>query len=460
MLDETAKPRIEAALEGRDYAVLRELCRGQEPADIAKLIEELEEQHRAVFFRLLPRDTAGRAFEYLEPESQESLLRSLGQEHVASILNDMSPDDRTALLEELPASVTKHLLALLSPAERALAVQLLGYPEGTIGRLMTPDYVAVRPDWTMQRVFEHIRKYGSDRETLNVLYVVDDHGRLVDDLRMRQILLAGPESKIADLCDWKYVGLSAYDDQEKAIHAFQEYDRVALPVTDSNGVLLGIITHDDVLDVAQEEATEDIHKIGAVEALEDPYMDVRFTEMVKKRARWLVVLFVGEMLTASAMGFFEGEIARAVVLALFVPLIISSGGNSGSQAATLVIRAMALGEITLASWWTVMRREIFSGLALGAILGSIGFVRIAVWQESGLYDYGPYWVGLALTVAFALLGVVLWGTLIGSMLPFLLRRLGADPASSSAPFVATLVDVTGLVIYFTVAQALLQGKLL
>ena len=460
MLDETARPRIEAALEGRDFASLRELCAGQEPADIAKLIEEVEERHRAVLFRLLPRDTAGRAFEYLEPEAQESLLRGLGQEHVASILNNMSPDDRTALLEELPASVTKHLLALLSPPERAIAVQLLGYPEGSIGRLMTPDYVAVRPDWTMQRVFEHIRKYGSDRETLNVLYVVDDHGRLIDDLRMRQVLLAPAEGRIADLCDWKYVGLSAYDDQEKAIHAFQEYDRVALPVTDSNGVLLGIITHDDVLDVAQEEATEDIHKIGAVEALEDPYMDVAFTEMVKKRARWLVVLFVGEMLTASAMGFFEGEIARAVVLALFVPLIISSGGNSGSQAATLVIRAMALGEITLGAWWAVMRREILSGLALGGILGSIGFLRITLWQQAHLYNYGTHWLWLACTVGIALVGVVLWGTLIGSMLPFLLRRLGADPAASSAPFVATLVDVTGLVIYFSVAQVILRGKLL
>ncbi|HEX5043353.1 MAG TPA: magnesium transporter [Candidatus Polarisedimenticolaceae bacterium] len=459
MLDETAKPRIEAALEGRDFAALRELCAGQEPADIAKLIEELEERHRAVLFRLLPRDTAGPVFEYLEPEAQQSLLRSLGQEQVATILNDMSPDDRTALLEELPASVTKHLLAQLSPPERAIAVQLLGYPEGSIGRLMTPDYVAVHPDWTMQRVFEHIRKYGSDRETLNVLYVVDDHGRLIDDLRMRQILLAPADGRITDLCDWKYIGLSAYDDQEKAIHVFQEYDRAALPVTDSNGVLLGIVTHDDVLDVAQEEATEDIHKIGAVEALEDPYMDVRFTEMVKKRARWLVILFLGEMLTATAMAFFEEEIARAVVLALFVPLIISSGGNSGSQAATLVIRAMALGEITLSSWWAVMRREIFSGLALGAILGTIGFVRITVWQQA-FHMYGEHWLGLAFTVAMALMGVVLWGTLVGSMLPFLMRRLGADPAASSAPFVATLVDVTGLVIYFTVAQALLRGKLL
>jgi magnesium transporter len=459
MLDETAKPRIEAALEGRDFAALRELCAGQEPADIAKLIEELEERHRAVLFRLLPRDTAGRVFEYLEPEAQESLLRSLGQEHVATILNDMSPDDRTALLEELPASVTKHLLAQLSPPERAIAVQLLGYPEGSIGRLMTPDYVAVRPDWTMQRVFEHIRKYGSDRETLNVLYVVDDHGRLIDDLRMRQILLAPAEGRITDLCDWKYIGLSAYDDQEKAIHVFQEYDRAALPVTDSNGVLLGIVTHDDVLDVAQEEATEDIHKIGAVEALEDPYMDVRFTEMVKKRARWLIVLFVGEMLTTTAMGFFEKEIARAVVLALFVPLIISSGGNSGSQAATLVIRAMALGEITLASWWAVMRREILSGLALGAILGVIGFARIAAWAQIN-DTLGDHWLFLGIAVGLALVGVVVWGTVVGSMLPFLLRRLGADPAASSAPFVSTLVDVTGLVIYFTVAQALLRGRLL
>jgi magnesium transporter len=460
VIDETANARIEAALEARDFAAVREVCAGQEPADIAKLIEGLDDRHRPVLFRLLPRNSAGRTFEYLEPEAQETLLRGLGQEHIAAILNDMSPDDRTALLEELPAAATKHLLGILSPQERTIAVRLLGYPEGSIGRLMTPDYVAVRPDWSMERVFDHIRRYGSDRETLNVLYVVDDLGKLIDDLRMRQILLAPQDTRIQDLCDWKYIGLSAYDDQETAIHAFQEYDRVALPVTDSNGVLLGIVTHDDVLDVAQEEATEDIHKIGAVEALEDPYMDVRFTQMVKKRARWLVVLFLGEMLTASAMGFFEGEIARAVVLALFVPLIISSGGNSGSQAATLVIRAMALGEITLASWWTVMRREILSGLTLGAILGTIGFVRIAVWQEAGIYDYGAHWVGLALTVALALMGVVLWGTLVGSMLPFLLRRLGADPAASSAPFVATLVDVTGLVIYFTVAQALLSGKLL
>lgn len=460
MIDETAHARIEAALEGRDFGAVRELCSGQEPADIAKLIEGLEDRHRAVLFRLLPRDIAGRTFEYLEPEAQEALLRALGQEHVAAILNDMSPDDRTALLEELPAAATKHLLGILSPQERAIAVRLLGYPEGSIGRLMTPEYVAVRPDWTMQRVLDHIRKYGSDRETLNVLYVIDDHGNLIDDLRMRQILLSPADTRIQDLCDWKFVSLSAYDDQEKAIHAFQEYDRVALPVTDSNGVLVGIVTHDDVLDVAQEEATEDIHKIGAVEALEEPYMDVRFTEMVKKRARWLVILFAGEMLTATAMGFFEAEIARAVVLALFVPLIISSGGNSGSQAATLVIRAMALGEITLASWWAVMKREVFSGLTLGTILGGIGFVRITVWQQAGFYNYGDHWLGLAFTVSLALMGVVLWGTLIGSMLPFLLRRLGADPAASSAPFVATLVDVTGLVIYFSVAQALLSGKLL
>jgi magnesium transporter len=459
LIDETVQQRIEAALEARDFAALRVLAHDHEPADVATLIEGLPDRDRAVVFRLLPRETAGKVFEYLEPEVQESMLRALGQEQVAAILNDMSPDDRTALLEELPASVTKQVLSILSPGERATALRLLGYPEGSIGRLMTPDYVAVRPDWSMQRVFEHIRRYGSDRETLNMLYVVDGAGKLVDDLRIRHVLLAPADATIADLSDGKYISLSAYDDQEKAIHAFQEYDRVALPVTDSNGVLLGIVTHDDVLDVAQEEATEDIHKIGAVDALEEPYMNVPFRQLVSKRARWLVLLLFGEMLTASAMGFFEGEIQRAVVLAVFLPLIIASGGNSGSQAATLVIRAMALGEITLGSWWAVMRREIFSGLALGGILGGLGFLRIATWQGA-FGTYGEHWAALGVTVAAALLGVVMWGTVVGSMLPFVLRRLGADPAASSAPFVATLVDVTGLVIYFSVAQLLLRGRLL
>lgn len=452
-------PEIEDALRRREFSSLRDALAGWDPKDIADLIREVGVEDQAVIFRILPREVAADAFEYLTPEMQEGLIKGLAREEVAAILNEMAPDERTRLLEEMPATATKQLLALLTPEERNVAVRLLGYPEDSIGRLMTPDYLAVRADWTVQRVLDHIRAHGRDSETLNVIYVVDERGRLVDDLRIRQLLLAAPEARIADISDGKFASLRASDDQESAIAVFRAYDRVALPVTDSDGVLLGIVTVDDVLDVAAEEATEDIQKIGGSEALDEPYMATTLGSLVKKRAKWLVVLFVGEMLTASAMGWFEEEIARAVVLALFVPLIISSGGNSGSQAATLVIRAMALGEVTLRDWWRVIRREFQCGLLLGTILGAIGLLRVAAWQ--GVFDlYGPHWVLVGLTVAAALVGVVLWGTLVGSMLPFVLRSAGFDPAVSSAPFVATLVDVTGLVIYFTVALLLLRGTLL
>jgi magnesium transporter len=351
------------------------------------------------------------------------------------------------------------MITLLSPEERKIAVTLLGYPEDSVGRLMTPDYIALKPEWTMSEVLNHIRQYGKDSETLNIIYVVDDKGKLIDDLKIRDIILASPDKKVIDIMDENFVALHVTDDQESAVQTFKKYDRVALPVIDARGLLIGIVTVDDVFDVAEEEATEDIHKLAAVEALEEPYSTMPFFSMIKKRVVWLTVLFVGEMLTASAMGFFEDEIAKAVVLALFVPLIISSGGNSGSQAATLVIRAIALGEITLKDWWNIMRREILSGLMLGLILGTIGFLRISLWGSFSNI-YGEHWVLIGLTVGFSLIGVVLWGTLSGSMLPFILKKLGLDPATSSAPFVATLVDVTGLVIYFTFAILFLSGTLL
>jgi magnesium transporter len=383
----------------------------------------------------------------------------MGQEQVASLLNDMAPDDRTALFEELPSAAVQQLIALLTPEERATAQALLNYPEDSIGRLMTPDYIAVRKDWTVQDVLNYVRANGEDKETLNVIYVIDDKGKLIDDLRIREFLLAPLDRKVSEMMDENFVALSVYDDKEAAVQMFKRYNRTALPVVDSEGHLVGIVTIDDVLQVQEEESTEDIQKFGGMEALDEPYLEISLPRMIKKRAGWLVILFIGEMLTATAMGFFEEEIARAVVLALFVPLIISSGGNSGSQASTLIVRAMALGEVTLSLWWKVMRREFISGLALGSILGSIGFLRIAVWT---LFTdiYGPHWFLVALTVGFSLVGVVLWGTLIGSMMPFILRRLGADPAASSAPFVATLVDVTGLVIYFSVAYLILRGTLL
>ncbi|MBO0719665.1 MAG: magnesium transporter [Blastocatellia bacterium] len=451
--------RLDESLRSRDFVGLREAVDHMPPADVANLISELPSEQQVPLFRVLPRDTAAAAFEYLPWEKQEELLRSLGQEDVGGILNEMSPDDRTMLLEELPAAVTRQLLNLLDDQERAVALKLLGYPESSVGRLMTPYYIAVAPDWTVQQVLDYVRRHGHDSETLNLIYVVDDRGVLIDDIRMRKFLLSDPEKRVSDLMDGVYTALKATDDRETAVNVFRKADLAALPVTDSDGVLIGIVTNDDILDVAEERATEDIQMFGGSEAFDEPYMTIAFFRMVKKRASWLVLIFIAEMLTATAMGYFENEIKKAVVLALFIPLIISSGGNSGSQAATLVIRALALGEVTLRDWWRIMRREIFSGLVLGSILGIIGFLRITLWSAfSNLY--GAHWLLVAITVGVALVGIVLWGTLAGSMLPLIMRRLGLDPAASSAPFVATLVDVTGVVIYFSVAMIILRGTLL
>ena len=450
---------VQQAIHERDFGRLREVLGRWEPSAVAAEIRNLLVAEQAVVFRLVPRQCAAEVFEFLDVATQERLLKALGQEQVAAILNDMADDDRTALLEELPAAVTKQMLAVLTPDERARALSLLGYPVGSIGRLMTPHYIVVNQDWTVLQVLDYVRAHGQDSETLNMLYLIDDHGVLIDDIRLREFLLAPTDKRVVDLMDYKFVALNAADPQEAAIAVFKREDRKALPVVDSMGVLIGIVTLDDVLKVAENQATREIQKIGGSEALDEPYMQIAIARMVKKRAGWLVILFLGEMLTATAMGFFEGEIEKAVVLALFVPLIISSGGNSGSQATTLVIRAMALGEIRLRDWWRVMRREVVAGLALGSILGTIGFLRITAWSAFSTI-YGAHWLLVGWTVGVSLVGIVLWGTLAGSMLPFLLRRVGLDPATSSAPFVATLVDVTGLVIYFSVGLVFLRGTLL
>ena len=457
MLSQLLQPEIKSLIEDRKLSELKEILSDWTPTDIAEVLKYLSEKEQAIIFRLLPHDLAADTFEYLDFDMQVELLKAIGKTEVASILNEMSPDDRTALFEELPSSASRQLLTLLTADERKIAQTLLGYPEDSVGRLMTPDYIAVKPEWSITETLNHIRENGKDSETLNIIYVIDQKGKLIDDLRIRDIILAPLDKKVIDLMDKNYVALNVYDDQETAVGIFKKYDRIALPVVDSYGVLIGIVTIDDVFDVAEEEATEDIHKLAGMEALGEPYLTISFMQMVKKRAGWLVLLFIGEMLTATAMGFFEKEINRAVVLALFIPLIISSGGNSGSQASTLVIRAMALGEVKLKDWWRVMRREIMSGLSLGIVLGVVGFLRISVW--SAFSDiYGPHWILIAATVLLSLIGVVLWGTLSGSMLPFILKKLGADPATSSAPFVATIVDVTGIVIYFIVAITILSGS--
>lgn len=455
----TLHDSLHTLLESRNFSELRRLLLSLPPPDVAELFTDLNPEAEAVVFRLLPRELATQTFEYLPYESQEALLRGLGDTDMAGVLNDMSPDDRTALLEELPSTVTRRLLNLLSPQERGVATKLLGYPEESVGRLMTPDYVRVKPDWTVAQILEHVRAFGRDSETLNTLYVVADGGRLVDDIRMREVLLSSPHKFVSELMDHSFVALRVNDDQETAVAEFRRHGRAALPVIDTQGDLVGIVTIDDVLNVAEEEATEDIQRLGGSEALGEPYLTISVLKMVRKRAGWLTLLFFGQMLTATVTGAFEDQLAQALVLVLFIPLIISSGGNSGSQAATLVIRAMTLGEVRLRDWWRVMRREIVSGLVIGGFLGGLGFLRIAAgeWLNG---TYGPYWPLVGLTIGLSLMGVVLWGSLSGSLLPFLLKRLGVDPATSSAPFVATLVDVTGLIIYFGVAAILLKGTLL
>src|SRR5213082_2385638 len=465
MVGNLLAPEIKSLIDARNFGALRELFREWPSADVAEVILDLPEDEQVIIFRVLPAALAADVFEYIGVEEQQKLLRAMAHEQVVGILNEMAPDDRTALLEELPSAAARQLIRLLTPEERHVATALLGYPEDSVGRLMTPDFIQVKEDWTVQHVLDYVRQYGRDSETLNFVYVVDDRGKLIDDVRMREFLLRPLTAKVSEIRDQTFGALNVTDSQQDALNVFRKYDRAALPVVDSSGVLVGIVTADDMLDVAEKEATEDIQKIGGMEALDEPYMRISLWRMVRKRAGWLIILFLGEMLTATAMANYQDEIARALVLALFLPLIISSGGNSGSQASTLMIRAMALGEVNLRDWWQVMRREVQVGILLGAILGTIGVLRVGTWAIMGeqyfhRQPYGAHWPLVALTVGIALVGVLLWGTLSGSMLPFLLRRVGADPATSSAPFVATLVDVTGLIIYFSIALVIMRGAML
>lgn len=459
MLQKLLYPEIRELIEAQDEVTLRETLDRWVPADVAALFGELTDAEDLAGFRLLHGPQRVQVFEYLDRPFQLCILAGLSDADAGGVLNEMAADDRTALLARMSEEGRSRYLAFLTTEQRTIAQSLLHFPEGSVGRLMSPECIAVRSHWTVQHVLDHIRKHGQDSETLNVVYVVDADHKLIDDLRIRQVLLASPTQTIHELMNHNFVALSAIDPKRSAVEVFRRYDRTALPVTDEGGKLLGVVTIDDVLDVAEQAATQDIQKLGGLEALSEPYSTTPLMTMVRKRATWLVVLFLGEMLTATAMGFFEAEIAKAVVLALFVPLIISSGGNSGSQAATLIVRALALEEIRLRDWWMVLRRELFSGGILGLVLGLIGFARIAVWSAFSNI-YGPHWFLVGATVGLSLVGIVLWGTVAGSMLPFALKRAGVDPATSSAPFVATLVDVTGLVIYFTVAMVILHGTLL
>ena len=456
MIKELLLPEIQELIRDRNWTELRDIVDEWPVAEIADLLMEQTPSDQVLFFRVLPRHLSSDVFSYLDPEYQNTLIETLSAEETRHLLANLAPDDRTMLLGELPGQVTQRLINLLSPQDLKEVRQLLGYPERSVGRLMTPDYVAVRQNWTIQQAIDHIRQIGKTSETINVVYVTDTQWVLLDALDLSVLILAKPDDRIADVMDEQYVSIQASEDREVAVDLLKKYDKIVLPVTDSNGVLLGIVTVDDLLDVAEEVATEDFQKLGGVAALDTSYLSADIWTLFKKRSGWLAVLFLGQMLTASAMERFESELGTLLALAIFIPLIISSGGNSGSQATSIIIRAMALGEITLSDWWKVMRREMVVGLTLGVFLALIGLARVLSWDFFGFYDYGGSGVLIGLTVAVALVGVVSWGSLVGSMLPFLLRRLGLDPATSSAPFVATLVDVTGLLIYFSAAQWMIR----
>jgi len=427
--------------------------------EISDLIMSRPHAEGLLIFNAISEEKAVVVFEYLHFKSQMEILYSLSQPRVAKLLNALSPDDRTTLLEGLSSDLSSQLIQTLSPQEREISTRLLSYPKDSVGRLMTTDYIAVKLDWSIQKVLDYIREKGHDSETVNVIYAIDDKGLLIDDFRIRQLLISPLQIKLEEISDHKFIALKVLESQEDAIRIFRKYDRTALPVVDSKNTLLGIVTFDDIMAVSTEEDTDDIQKIGGVEALRYPYMEISFPALIQKRAGWLVLLFCVQLLTATAMSYFEDEISKAVVLVLFLPLIISSGGNAGSQASSLIVRALALGEISWEDWWRISKRELLSGLVLGSLLGLIGFIRVVAWSMFSNI-YGPHWLLVALTISFSVLSVVLLGTLSGALMPLVLRRFKFDPATASAPLVATCVDVTGIVIYFNVAMWFLQGVLL
>jgi magnesium transporter len=468
MMEEMEQPSLfdqfEALISKEDTLEIRAFLNDQNISEVAELINEYPDYADRIIANMAIHRAAS-VFKILDISQQKDIVKELPSAKTAELLNELPADDRTDFLEELPKAAIRDLIKLLDPEERKITLSLLGYPEDSVGRLMTPDYVYVYQHNTVQDTFDTIRKHAKNSETIDVIYVINEQGELIDDIRIRDVILASPEKTMEEIVDGRIVSLNVQDDQEHASQVFKMNNRVALPVVDDNNILLGIVTIDDMLWVANEEFSEDMQKMGGTEALNEPYLDIPFFTLIKKRAGWLVLLFFGELFTATAMAYFSDELSKALILSIFVPLIISSGGNSGSQASTLIIQAMAVGEVYIEDWWRVMRREILSGLTLGGILGFIGYFRIALWHQlmsRGVIEdiYGEHWSLIGLTVGFSLMGVVLWGTLTGSMLPLVLKKLGADPAVSSAPFVATLVDVTGLIIYFSMAWVFLHGILI
>jgi magnesium transporter len=450
------------ALVNESPAEVADLLDEIHPEDIAEVIADLDDERAAKLIPTLPTDYAAQVFARLDEDRQHRLTELMGSWSVARIATEMDADDRADFFSILPPSVHEPLLEELENLDPEAAEdveELVRWPDASAGGLMTTDYISVEPHLKLADATNEVRSNAKAAETVESIYVVDSSHRLVGMLTLRQLLLSKPDERVDDVMITNVISVRPELDQEEAAKILAKYDLHTLPVVDQIGRMLGVITSDDIIDVVVEEQDEDVQKFGGMEALDAPYLQTGFWSMIKKRGGWLAVLFLGEMITASAMAEYEHDVAKAVVLAMFVPLIISSGGNSGSQASTLIIRAMAVGEVALKDWWRIVGRELRAGLVLGLALGLIGVLRIVAWQGM-FHTYGEHYGLVAATVGISLVGVVAWGTISGSMLPFVLRRLGLDPASASAPFVATLVDVLGLVIYFETARLLLGGSLL
>lgn len=446
MLKELLKPEIQELIRQKDWRQLKEVLSLWPAPDIADLLANLEEREIAILFRLLPTQLAAEVFSELDASKGRYLLQQLGNEHVRDIILELSPDDKTELFEELPAEAIQKLLSLLPPKERKESLELLGYPKESVGRLMTPEYVAIGPHWTIRQALRHIRRYGSDAETVNMVYVVDERGRLIDDVPLRKLILANPQQKVESIMDWNFVSISAFEDQEKAVAVMKKYNLIALPVVDSQDVLLGLVTVDDVLDVLEEEVTEDIHKGASILPLERSYSTAPIWLMFRKRVVWLWLLAIAGFLSGSVIANFEEILGKIIALAFFIPVLIDTGGNTGSQSATLIIRAMATGDLSPKKWFNVVKKELSVGILLGGALGVV------------LYLWSYFWKGkweIGLVVGLSVIIITLWANLFGSLLPILLTRLKLDPAVVSSPLITTIMDVTGLLIYFSIAIWLL-----
>ncbi|MGI6086372.1 MAG: magnesium transporter [Kiritimatiellia bacterium] len=435
-------PEIAAMLDDGHWSDVRDFLAGQPPPEIAELLAQAHDKYRVLLFRLLPRRLADEVFALLELTDQNQLLDNMAHEEIRQIITSLSPDDRTALFEELPANVTKRLLDMLSDHERKHALTLLSYPENSVGRLMTNRYVSVRAEWTVAEAMAHIRKTGTDSETMVVVYVTDEQGVLQDDLLVRKLILADPQSKISDLLDGHFPALRSLQDREDAVHVFKKYDLYALPVIDANGIMLGIVTSDDILDVAEEEATEDFHKGMAVTPIDMSYIDAPLSLIYRRRISWLIVLVFVNIFSGAGIAFFKNLISSTVALVFFLPLLIGSGGNAGAQAATLVIRSMALGEITMADYFKTAWRELLIAIGLGVSMAAAVF--LLAWWRAGAQ--------IGMVVAISMIAIVLFSSIIGMSLPFIFRKLGRDPAAASAPLLTSLADILGILIYFSIAS--------